>query len=298
VHAFALTNGEALWEVDLPDGRGLYPDRGAMALSEDGTLYAATLGGVVLALDVIRGTRRWESRVTGTVYGGVVVTDDWLLVPAGDALCVLDRANGRLLQTLPVGGVLDTAPAAHAGRAYVCGDNRWVLAFDLTTGAVVWETEADGSFNAAPLFAAGMVFAATLAGTVYALDAETGAVRWKTSVSSRPITVSPALSADGLLFVGGDDGYVHIVAAETGNLIRSRRLSDSPLRCAPVCAGQTVFAGADDGNIYSLDKDYAVLRAYETTPGTRLTSAGFALYGDWVICTATNGVLYALQATG
>ena len=33
-------------------------------------------------------------------------------------------------------------------------------------------------------------------------------------------------------------------------------------------------------------------------PGTRLASAGFALYGDWVICTATNGVLYALQATG
>ncbi len=298
IQAFALANGEALWDFDLPDGRGLYPDRGAMALSEEGTLYAATLGGVVLALDVIRGTRRWESRVPGTVYGGVVVTDDWLLVPAGDALCVLDRADGRLLRTLPVGGVLDTAPAAGGGRAYVCGDNRRVLCCDIGTGALLWEAETDGSFDAAPLLAAGMVFAATLAGTVYALDAETGAVRWKTSVSSRPISISPALSADGLLFVGGDDGYLHSVAAETGNLVRSRRLSAAPLRCAPVCAGQTVFAGADDGNIYSLDKDYAVLRAYETSPGTRLASAGFALYGDWVICTATNGVLYALQATG
>ena len=297
IHAFALASGEALWEVDLPDNRGLYPDRGAMALAEDGTLYAATLGGFVLALDAIRGTRRWESRVPGAVYGGVVASGDWLLVPAGDAVCVLARADGRVVRTLPVGGVLDTAPAAGAGRAYVCGDHQRVLCYEIATGALLWEAETDGSFDAAPLFAAGMVFAATLAGTVYALNADTGAQLWKTSVSSRPISASPALSADGLLFVGGDDGYLHIVAAETGNLIRSRRLSASPLRCAPVCTGQTVFAGADDGNVYSLDKDYTILRAYETSPGTRLASAGLALYGDWVIGMATNGVLYALQAT-
>ena len=77
MQAFALATGEALWEFDLPDPKGLYPDRGAMALSEDGVLYAATLGGSVVALDVIRGTRRWESRVPGTVYGGVTVGDDY-----------------------------------------------------------------------------------------------------------------------------------------------------------------------------------------------------------------------------
>ena len=85
--------------------------------------------------------------------------------------------------------------------------------------------------------------------------------------------------------------------SQTGNLIRSRRVSGSPLRCAPVCAGHTVFAGADDGNVYSLDADYAVLRAYETSPGTRLATAGLALYGDTLVCAATNGVLYVLQAT-
>jgi outer membrane protein assembly factor BamB len=80
-------------------------------------------------------------------------------------------------------------------------------------------------------------------------------------------------------------------------LIRSRRLANAPLRCGPVCSGHTVFAGADDGNIYSLDAEYAVQRAYETTPGTRLATAGLALYGDYVVCAATNGVLYVLQAT-
>ena len=97
--------------------------------------------------------------------------------------------------------------------------------------------------------------------------------------------------------MAGDDGFLHIVAAATGNLIRSRRVSGAPLRCAPAVGGHTVFAGADDGNLYSLDAEYTVQRAYETTPGTRLATAGLALYGDYLVCAATNGVLYVLQAT-
>jgi outer membrane protein assembly factor BamB/ribosomal protein L40E len=297
VYAFDLATGAALWDFDLPDGRGLYPDRGAMALSPDGMLYAATLGGSVLAMDAIRGTRRWEAKVPGTVYGGVTLAGDWLLVPAGSELAVLDREDGRLARTLPAGGALDTAPAAWGGGAFVAGDDRRVRAFDLATGAEAWAAETDGPFDAAPLVRDGVVYAATLSGTVYAFESATGAVRWRTSVSSRPVAVTPALSHDGLLYVAADDGYLHVVAAVSGNLIRSRRVSGAPLRSAPACGGHTVFVGSDDGNLYSLDADYAVQRAYETTPGTRLATAGLALYGDVLVCAATNGVLYVLEAT-
>ncbi|MGI4790727.1 MAG: PQQ-binding-like beta-propeller repeat protein [Janthinobacterium lividum] len=297
IYAFELATGAALWDFDLPDSQGLYPDRGAMALSEDGMLYAATLGGSVLAMDAIRGTRRWETKVAGAVYGGVTLSDNLLLVPAGETLAVLDRNDGSILRTLPLGGQSDTAPAVWGGGAFVAGDDHLLRAFDLTTGAEVWATENDGPFDAAPLVRDGIIYAATMAGTVYALEAATGSIRWQTSVSSKGISVTPALSADGLLFVACDDGFMHIVASSTGNLIRSRRVSAAPLRSSPVCSGPTVFVGADDGTLYSLDADYAVRRAYETSPGTRLGTAGPALYGDYVVCAATNGVLYVLQAT-
>ena len=296
--AFDLATGGALWDFDLPDGRGLYPSRGAMALSDDGILYAATLGGSVLAMDAVRGTRRWEAKVAGTVYGGVTVASDRLLVPGGSSLHVLDRDTGLAVWTITLADQLDTAPAASEGIAYLAGNDKHVHAVDLATGGITWSALTDGPFDAAPLVKNGVVYAATLAGTVYALDGGTGTVQWRTNVSSRPLAVSPALSSDGLLFVAGDDGFLHIVAAETGNLIRSRRVSGAPLRCAPVCSGHTVFAGADDGSLYSLDADYNVQRVYETTPGTRLATAGLALYGDTLVCAATNGVLYVLQATG
>jgi len=298
IYAFDLATGASLWDFDLPDASGLYPDRGGMALSEDGMLYAATLGGSVLAMDAIRGTRRWETKVSGPVYGGVTLSDNLLLVPAGEALAVLDRNTGAVLRTLPVGGQCDTAPAVWGGGVFAAGNSQEVRAFDLETGAEVWRTETDGPFDAAPLVRDGIVYAATMAGTVYALETATGQIRWETSVSSKGIAVTPALSADGgLLFVACDDGYLHVVAAQTGNLIRSRRVSNTPLHSSPVCSGATVFVGADDGSLYSLDAEYAVKRAYETSPGTRLGTAGPALYGDYLVCTATNGVLYVLQAT-
>ena len=297
VQAFELATGAALWEFDLPDPKGIYPDRGAMALSEEGMLYAATLGGAVVALDAIRGTRRWEARVPGTVYGGVTVAEDWLLVPSGETICVLNRLTGTLERTLPLGGRLDTAPAVADDVAFATCEDGHVYAFALASGERLWKTLTDGPFDAAPLVRDGHVYAATMAGTVYALDAATGAVQWRTSVSSRPVAVTPALSADGLLFVAADDGFLHVIAAETGNLIRSRRVSGAPLRAAPVCSGHTVFVGADDGNLYTLDADYAVQRAYETTPGARLATAGPALSGDTLICAATNGVLYVFRAT-
>jgi len=297
IYAFDLTTGGALWDFDLPDAHGIYPDRGAMALSSDGRLYAATLGGSVLAMDAIRGTRIWETKAAGSVYGGVTVAGDTLLVPAGDTVAVLDPVDGLLLRTLPIGSRLDTAPAVSESVTYAAGDDGRVHAFDLITGERRWTTETDGPYNAAPLVSGGVIYAATMAGTLYALDALTGAIRWRTSVSSKPVAVTPALSSDGLLFAAADDGFLHVVAASTGNLIRSRRVSSSPLRSGPVCSGHAVFAGADDGNIYSLDAGYAVQRAYETTPGTRLATAGLALYGDTIVCAATNGVLYVLQAT-
>ena len=259
----------------------------------------ATLGGSVLAMDAVRGTRRWEAKVSGPVYGGVTVSESFLLVPSGDAVLVLDRNSGAMLRSLPAGGQCDTAPAVWGGGVFVAGDSAEVRAFDLASGAEVWRAEIDGPFDAAPLVHEGVVYAAAMTGTVYALETATGQMRWKTSVSSRPISVTPALSADGgLLFAGGDDGFLHIVAAHSGNLIRSRRVSAAPLRSSPVCSGGTVFVGADDGNIYSMDADYAVKRAYETSPGTRLGTAGPALHGDTLVYAATNGVLYVLQATG
>ena len=300
IYAMAIENGSPLWELDLPDIRGIYPDRGGMALSlSDGLLYAATLGGSVMAVDAIRGTLKWTAAVSGTVYGGVTITGDMLLIPADDTIQALNRQTGAKLLTMSrPGSRYDTAPATDGHLVVGAGDDGQVTAFDLSTGAEAWSALAGDSFDAAPIVTRDLTIVTSLAGDVTALALKDGSVRWRTKVSTRGIAVTPAISADGLLYAGADDGSIHIIASDTGHLIRSRRISDTPIRCAPVVCGHMVFAGAEDGSIYTVDPDYNVTRVYETTPGARISCAGLAVYGDHLVFPATNGVLYVLKITG
>jgi len=303
VQAFEMATGAALWDLELPDPKGVYPDRGSMALSTDGILYVATLGGHVTAIDAVRGTLKWSEKFAGTVYGGAVIptssngkSGELLLVPIGDSLTIINRLNGKEIRRHELGARLDTAPCASNVAAYVADEDGIVIALDLGDGRELWRATLDGAFDAAPILRDGVLYAATMSGTVYALDASTGAERWQSRATVKPVAVSPALSADGLLYVAADDGSLHIIAADTGNLVRSRKLSNAPLRNSPVTGGGTVFLGADDGNIYSVDADYGVHLAYETSAGSRIAGAGLAMYGNLIAFSSTNGVLYVLEA--
>lgn len=297
LQAYEIATGSSLWDIDLPDAKGVYPDRGSLAISPDGMVYAATLGGTVTAVDAIRGTLRWTKVFPGAAYGGLTAVDDALLAPLGDTLYVLDRHTGAEIRRHELTARLDTSPAADSTSFFTASEDGRVTAFDRSTGDTRWSLQLDGAFDAAPLVRDGTVYVATMAGTVHALDAETGSIHWQTKASLKPIAVTPAMSADGLIYVAGDDGSIHVIAAVSGKLVRSRRVSSSPLRTSPVCSGSTVFAGADDGNIYALDSDYVAHLAYETTSGARIGGAGIALYGDLIAFAATNGVVYVLQIT-
>ena len=298
VQAFEIDTGAALWDLELPDPRGVYPDRGSMALSTDGVLYVPTLGGYVTAIDAVRGTLKWSERFEGTVYGGAVVVDDVLLVPLGNTLAWIDRHKGKEIRRVDLGARLDTAPCADSNAVYVADDEGIVVAIGIADGVERWRTRLDGAFDAAPVLRDGTLYLATMSGTVYALDASTGAEKWQSRATVKPIAVSPALSTDGLLYVSADDGSLHIIAADTGNLVRTKKAANAPLRNSPVVGGNTAFLGADDGNIYSIDSDYGVHLAYETSAGSRIAGAGLASYGSLVAFASTNGVLYVLEAKG
>src|SRR5262249_5228006 len=72
IYSFEARNGAALWDA-YPLNAPVYPDRGGVALS-GGRLYAATIEGVCLALDAQRGTRVWERKLPGRVFGAVTPT--------------------------------------------------------------------------------------------------------------------------------------------------------------------------------------------------------------------------------
>jgi len=296
VAGYEAATGVPLWEIELSDTSGIYPDRGGLTVAGN-LLFVATVGGTVTAVDVIRGVKRWETQTETGVYGGLSASHTNVVIPAGSKIYVLEALTGKLRFAIPLNGKINAAPALGAGHVFAASDDCLVSAFSLDDGSLLWNTSTDAPFDASPLVYSDLIFSVTIAGTVYAMKADSGEVAWTAAIGARGTAASPAITSLNLLVVVGEDGIIHLLDPATGHTVRSKRITNSPLRCTPVSSGGTIFLGADDGSFYSLDQDFNALRAYETTPGSRIVSAGLALYGDMIFGTSTNGLLYALRAT-
>lgn len=296
IYAFDARNGAPLWDA-FPLTDPVYPDRGGVALA-GGRLFAATVDGVCVAIDALRGTRIWERRLTGKVYGAVIPADldGPLLVPlatndGGGAIVALDAANGEVLFHCPLSGPPDTAPTAGDNRIFAHDDKGGVACFSLGNGDLLWRANAGASFNAAPVLADGVIFSATESGTILSFDAATGTEIWRLAVTNVPFSGTPA--CDGtLLYLPAEDG-LHLVSAAAGRAVR-RYPVRLPVRSAPIVAGGTLLFGCMDGTIYGAAAGRGLEKLYETAAAGSQLIAAPALSDGAFFVAATNGVLYAL----
>src|SRR5207249_7891474 len=172
-------SGEAYWKYELPAGDPVYPDRGAVAVA-GGAVYAATVGGRLVALDAERGTPRWSYSLSGRVYAAVVATAA-LVVTAetGEGLgriAARRPADGELLRVWELPGGADSAPAVADGLVVAHAGDGSLLALDPATVAPRWHAATGGPCDAAPVVAEGRVFSASESGEVRAFVLDTGQV--------------------------------------------------------------------------------------------------------------------------
>ncbi len=306
VYAFDAITGAPLWDP-FPLQAPVYPDRGGVAIS-GGRLFAADVNGVVVCLDVLRGTRIWETQLDGAarVYGSVVPTGTGLLLVSSatadglGCLFLLETETGRVRRQVALPGPSDSTPAFAGGRAFVHTDSGHLVAVDVTDGRTLWSVHCVGAddrasgtgFDSAPVISEGHVFSASATGTVWSHIAETGEIAWSLAVTNSPFAGTPA--HDGtLLYLPADDG-VHLVSSQTGRAVR-RYPTRLPVRSAPVVLGTSVFFGATDGVVWGAMPGRTLERLYETsTTGSQIIAAPAASDGA-LFLTATNGVLYALN---
>ncbi len=297
LYAFDTTNGAPLWEpYPLPDP--VYPERGGAAIAK-GRLFAATVEGMCVCVDVLRGTRIWETKLNGRVFGAVIPAGDDgpLLVPAATSggngcLYFLDAATGRILRQTPLAALPDAAPTAGEDTVFVHDEGGALTAIDLASGAARWSVNCGSGFDAAPVLSAGKVFSATSAGMLLCHDAHTGAEIWRVTVTSAVLGGTPA--HDGtLLYVPADDG-VHLVS-NAGRAVRRYGLG-RPVRGMPVVVGGVLFFGATDGRVYGVDAARSLQTLYETGHRSQIVVSP-AFEGGTLFVAATNGVLYALAVS-
>ena len=299
------SSGDVLWERQLGD-KYFYPGTPTV---EGGVVYAGfsqASGGLVHALDAVRGTPRWvvgpesgldiDARVALAVADGLVFGSTW-----DGGLFALDAANGSVAWTsrtftvpaggpaveffdLPIGGL-----AVGLGQVVMGTTGGTVVALDELTGEILWTQEVVGTIRSHLVLAQDRVFVATASGSVHALDAFTGSEVWRRTGLVNVIFSGPAFDGARLYFGSYDGRAYHALNAADGSVAWQTPIG-STIQGAVAYANGRVYGAAIDGFLRTLDAGTgAVVDA--ASIGTLSYSAP-AVAGGWLWIEDASGEMH------
>jgi len=138
-------------------------------------------------------------------------------------------------------GAIVSTPAVSGGTVYFGSSDHNLYAVDVTSGALRWKFPTHGRISSSPAIAAGRVYFGSYDSAFYAVDAASGTLAWKFAT-------------------GGERRFSakHLHGAEPAAEVMPDPFD--VFLSSPVVAGDTVFFGSGDGNVYALEAASGALR--------------------------------------
>jgi outer membrane protein assembly factor BamB len=139
-------------------------------------------------------------------------------------------------------------------RVYVAAQDHHLYALDAETGQVVWEFKAAGAFAAQPVLnvSSGILYVGAFDGRLYAVDADSGQRVSGFGFEAKNWIWSETLLADDLLYVTALDGNLYALDPTSGSQVARPIDVYSPLRAAPVRAGDALIVASKEGRVAAL----------------------------------------------
>ncbi|MFT3921769.1 MAG: PQQ-binding-like beta-propeller repeat protein [Myxococcales bacterium] len=189
IEAYARADGKMLWRYAREPQEGfLVAGHSGMTLTEDNRLLAGFNDGLVVSLDALDGTVKWERNTSLEVpetepgrprYIDVdttpaIIGEQVFVASFGGGLYALDLNNGSVLWREPDWTGITSLVATPDDALILVSADRGVVRFDVNQRAAVWQKSLErGSFGVPELFQ-GMVLIGDSRGSLVALDTLTG----------------------------------------------------------------------------------------------------------------------------
>jgi outer membrane protein assembly factor BamB len=195
------------------------------------SVYVATMGGDVFALDLANGQKKWTFHASGAIADLARLDDTRLFVPSlNKQVYIVNMADGKA----PNGGFqasdwVWTRPAVKDGVVYFGDFSGSIYAVDITTGKGLWTYAGGNKVKAAPAIVQDIVVVADRKPLVHFIDARTGAAK-----EIKPLLDAGTVRAD---VIPSADGATAIISSTNGKLYRAdpKALTVNPI---PVGSGQ------------------------------------------------------------
>jgi outer membrane protein assembly factor BamB len=241
LQASELLSGKRRWR------RTLGPVVGPIALL-DSTIYAATAGGMLFAVEMRRGHVRWQRGFPKALQSGVTVVGSRLFVATEDSLYFVDAGSGAPITAVPAFAAV-RAPPAVSGEVLVLTSPAGLIAgFDVRTLAERWSIHVRAPIFGGAAIARDTAFAATLDGELWRVPLHAPETAQPQALG-RPMRTTPAPVRNGVL-VGTVAGELLLIGTGSAEPRWSVTL-DGPIEFPPIVDRGIVFAIDGRGRAYA-----------------------------------------------
>jgi outer membrane protein assembly factor BamB len=274
------------------------------ASPDEQTLYAASLGGTLSALDRADGSVRWALPLGDRIYSTPLVADDGSIYRESDAKkFVAVSPEGKIKWSLDTDGDADSGATMSSDGAVVFAAGRTVYAVT-PAGYVRWRFSAKRKVFTSPAVGPrGRIFFGAQDHHVYALEAD-GRLAWSVDLGA-DVDGGPAIDDGGHLFVGTDGDEVVRLDPDDGKIAWRANLGGYVRGTLSVARNGDVLAGVygprpravrlrpDDGGVRG---DFAIqgtgARDFGVHGGAMEDAGGTLVFG------AQDDAVYAVGARG
>ena len=247
--ALDVETGEMIWSFRLRgEDESLRAIYGAPAVA-DGALYFAGYDGMLYALtldgDEIWDTTVGQA---DKIVGGPVVADGMVLIGSSDGnMYAYETESGSLKWTFTTGNGIWTTATVEDGVAYFGSLDHSVYAVTVADGEKLWQFPAEGAVTAKPVVADGKVYVGSFASVFFALDAATGRPKWRFDDADKWYW-GGAVYHNGAVYAPSLDGNVYALDGENGDLMWTLE-SDGPVIGSPAVVGDRLASASKDGRV-------------------------------------------------
>ena len=173
------------------------------------------------------------------------------------------------------GAKIFSSPAVADGLVYVGSSDHNLYALSAADGSVRWKATTNGAVNSSPAVADGTVFFNSLDGNFYAVSAADGKIKWKFKTEGERRFTAPGIHGANPRTETMPDPYDVFLSS-------------------PALAGDTVYFGSGDRNVYALDAATGELKwkfaTGDVVHASPAVAGGVVYIGSW------DRYLYALNA--
>lgn len=250
----AFPNVKMLWQ---------YKDKfdiGAGIAVKDNLIISTNTEGIIYALDVKDGQKKWAFKTNGKIYSTPVISSNFMVVASTDSVVYcLNPGDGKLIWKYKTMMPNVASPAINNGVVYIGASDGHVWAFQLKDGKLLWDFSKVKDFvMTKPLVYNGKVYFGSWGNEFFALNAATGNLAWKWNDTSDNRMFSPAgcrpVATKGKVFIVALDQYMTAFNASTGNIIWRQKRPEIKVRESMGLSADSsvVYVRSTDGRLYSI----------------------------------------------